>query len=227
MFVAGVDGCRVGWVLFRIDVPTLSTAIEIVDLPGLLTNRPERLASLGIDIPIGLLDCPRQCDQTARRLLGRPRGSSMFPSPCRAAVQALTYQEACETNHARTGRKLSQQVWGIAAKIRQVDNVMTPDCQRWAFEVHPEVCFWALNGGVAVANSTKDHGGPKRKTEPAAQGIPRIESHLAKRPGGVGADDLLDAAAAAWTALRWSRGEARPVCTPAVDDRALLATIWY
>jgi hypothetical protein len=23
---------------------------------------------------------------------------------------------------------------------------MTPECQAWAFEVHPEVCFWVLNG---------------------------------------------------------------------------------
>jgi predicted RNase H-like nuclease len=23
---------------------------------------------------------------------------------------------------------------------------MTPERQEWAFEVHPEVCFWALNG---------------------------------------------------------------------------------
>ena len=23
---------------------------------------------------------------------------------------------------------------------------MTPECQHWAFEVHPEFCFWALAG---------------------------------------------------------------------------------
>ncbi|MFZ1053021.1 MAG: DUF429 domain-containing protein [Candidatus Sulfotelmatobacter sp.] len=31
-------------------------------------------------------------------------------------------------------------------KIKQVDDAMTPECQQWAFEVHPEFCFWALAG---------------------------------------------------------------------------------
>ena len=57
--------------------------------------------------------------------------------------------------------------------------------------------------------------------------FPEIERHLANRPTRVGADDLLDAAAAAWTALRWYRKEAECVCTPELDDRGLSATIYY
>jgi len=43
----------------------------------------------------------------------------------------------------------------------------------------------------------------------------------------VGKDDLLDAAVAAWTALRLWKGEARQVCEPERDDEGLMATIWY
>jgi predicted RNase H-like nuclease len=50
---------------------------------------------------------------------------------------------------------------------------------------------------------------------------------LQRRPSGVGKDDLLDAAAAAWTALRLHRGEARQVCEPEHDGRGLAAGIWY
>jgi predicted RNase H-like nuclease len=57
--------------------------------------------------------------------------------------------------------------------------------------------------------------------------FPEIETHLANRPACVGADDLLDAAAAAWTALRWHRNEAKCVCTPELDDRGLATTIYY
>jgi hypothetical protein len=43
----------------------------------------------------------------------------------------------------------------------------------------------------------------------------------------VGADDLLDAAAADWTALRWYRNEAVCVCTPEHDEKGLVVAIYY
>ena len=54
-----------------------------------------------------------------------------------------------------------------------------------------------------------------------------IEHHLHNRPARVGKDDLLDAAVAAWTALRICRGEARRVCEPELDAKGMEATIWY
>lgn len=78
-FVAGVDGCRAGWVWFRVDLPSLVTSVEVADLPQRLRDRPEGLVALAVDIPIGLLNGTRACDTAARRLLGQPRGSSVFP----------------------------------------------------------------------------------------------------------------------------------------------------
>src|ERR1035438_675717 len=146
MFVAGVDGCRAGWVRFAVEVPLLAISVDVVDLAELLRNRPSDLACLGIDIPIGLIDGSRACDKAARKLLGQPRGSSVFPAPCRAALGAQTYAEASEINRQKTTRGLSQQAWGIAPKIKQVDDAITSDCQRWAFEVHPEMCLGARRG---------------------------------------------------------------------------------
>jgi predicted RNase H-like nuclease len=57
--------------------------------------------------------------------------------------------------------------------------------------------------------------------------FPAIDRHLENRPPGVGKDDLLDAAVAAWTALRISNGEARRVCDPEQDEKGLLVSIWY
>src|SRR5438105_378635 len=91
MFVAGVDGCRAGWVLFAVEVPSLVTSVEVDDLTEVLQNRPADLACIGIDIPIGLLECSRACDKAARRLLGQPRGSSVFAAPCRAALSANSH----------------------------------------------------------------------------------------------------------------------------------------
>jgi predicted RNase H-like nuclease len=227
LFVAGVDGCRAGWVWFKVEVTSLATSVEVVDLLKLLTDRPSDLACLGIDIPIGLLDGPRRCDLAARKLLSQPRGSSVFPAPCRASVQPETYEEASAINRQNTGRGLSRQAWGIAPKIRQVDDAITPDRQQWVFEVHPEVCFWALNTRRPMKHSKKTKEGAAERVALLLRVFPQIERHLANRPPRVGADDLLDAAAAAWTALRRHRDEAVCVCLPEGDEKGLSVTIFY
>src|SRR5215467_10248255 len=155
MFVAGVDGCRAGWIAFKVEVLSLATSVELVDVPKLLSSRPNDLLCLAIDIPIGLLECSRECDKTARKLLGQPRGTSVFSAPCRAALSATTHAAASQINREKTGRGLSQQAFGIIPKIKQVDNAITPDSQQWAFEVHPEVCFWALNQRQPMLHNKK------------------------------------------------------------------------
>ncbi len=227
MFVAGTDGCRSGWIAFKIDLPAHIISVEVVDLTAWLRERPPDLACLGIDIPIGLLDGSRACDKAARKLLGQPRGSSVFPAPCRPALGAQTYAEANSINRQKTTRGVSQQAWGIAPKIKQVDDAITPDRQRWAFEVHPEVCFWALAGERPMAHGKKTKEGSAERVVLLRRVFPEIETHLANRPARVGADDLLDAAAAAWTALRWHRNEGKCVCTPEVDEKGLTTAIYY
>lgn len=227
MFVAGVDGCRAGWIAFKVELPSLVTSVAVIDLPSLLKNRPSDLAFLAIDIPIGLLYRPRRCDIEARERLGWPRRASVFPPPCRAALLAETHAEASAVNREKTHKGLSKQAWGIARKIKQVDDAMTPECQQWAFEVHPEVCFWALNGERPMEHNKKTKQGAAERIAFLRPVFPEIERHLADRPPLVGADDLLDAAAAAWTALRWHQGKADCVCTPERDEKGLAVTIFY
>jgi len=84
MYLAGVDGCPVGWVIFRAEVPSLATtikALQPIELEIILKQKPADLALIGIDIPIGLLDGPRACDAAARKLLGKPRNASVFAAP--------------------------------------------------------------------------------------------------------------------------------------------------
>ena len=227
MFVAGVDGCRGGWIAFKVEVPSITTSVEVVDLPALLQERPPDLVCLAIDIPIGLLVGPRACDIAARKLLGQPRGSSVFPAPCRPALGARNYAEGSSINREKTTRRLSQQAWGIIPKIKQVDDAITPDRQRWAFEVHPEVCFWALNQRRPMKHNKKTKEGAAERLALLRRAFPESERHLTKRPLRVGADDLMDAAVAAWTALRWNRGEAECVCTAEYDEKGLAVTIYY
>lgn len=108
MLVAGVDGCRGGWVAFKVELATRVTSVEVVDLPTWLRERPPDLACLGIDIPIGLLEGSRACDKAARKLLGQPRGTSVFAAPCRAALSAKTHAASSATNLRIAGRGLSK-----------------------------------------------------------------------------------------------------------------------
>jgi predicted RNase H-like nuclease len=99
----------------------------------MLRNKPDGLAILAIDIPIGLLDGSRACDKAARKMLGQPRSTSVFAATCRASLSAKNHAAASATNLRIAGRGLSQQAWGIASKIKQVDDAITPECQKWVF----------------------------------------------------------------------------------------------
>jgi predicted RNase H-like nuclease len=151
----------------------------------------------------------------------------VFAAPCRAALSATTHAAASQINHDKTGRGLSQQAFGIIPKIKEVDDAMTSDCQQWAFEVHPEVCFWALNQRRPMTHNKKTKKGAAERIALLRRVFPQIETHLANRPSRVGADDLLDAAAAAWTALRCYRKEAECVCSPEYDEKGLVVSIYY
>jgi predicted RNase H-like nuclease len=227
MWVAGVDGCRGGWVAFRVVLPNFGTTVELIDLPAVLGSKPDQLATLAIDIPIGLPDHPRACDIAARERLGWPRRNSAFSPPCRAALAAKNHGDASAINRRITNRGLSQQAWGIAPKIKQVDDAITPKCQPWAFEVHPEICFWALAGEHPMLNRKKTADGVNERLKLLRREFPDIERHLSNRPSGIAKDDLLDAAVAAWTAMRFYERKAATVCEPERDARGLLATIYF
>lgn len=229
MFVLGVDGCRAdpGWVAFKVDVVSRATSVELIhDLPLKLKTRPSDWARLAIDIPVGLLDGSRMCDKAARKLLGQPRGTSVFAAPCRAALAAEGHPAMSAANKAKTGRGLSLQAYGIAHKIKQVDDAITPQSQQWVFEVHPEVCFWALAGHPMPRNK-KTEDGRNERLEYLRPIFPGIDDHLLKDRRGAGKDDLLDACVAAWTALRHFNEKATCVCEPQRDERGLEACIRY
>lgn len=99
--------------------------------------------------------------------------------------------------------------------------------EQWAFEVHPEVCFWALNEQRPLVHRKKSEAGVVERLGILSPVFPEIEHHLLSRPPGLGKDDLLDAAAAAWTAMRWHQGKADCVCSPERDEKGLAVTICY
>jgi predicted RNase H-like nuclease len=204
----GVDGCRLGWIaVFRDDAQLQYRLFE--RFAQLLNAMPEAALVL-VDIPIGLpwSDCPsRPCDVMARQVLGRRRASSVFPAPSRSAAYATTLEDARIRNLAEVGRSLSAQAWGICAKVAEVDALLqpAPGVRARVKEVHPEVCFWALNGDRAMAHSKSTREGRDERLRVLAKHEPGSAALLSRalseqRRKAVQCDDVLDALAAYITA---------------------------
>jgi len=130
--VAGVDGCRAGWVVARLrdrDGPRL--VLEVVtSLHSVIEDvKAGRLTSVAVDMPIGLpAGGWRECDTEARRLLGRRR-SSVFPTPTRSVLGARSYEEACARSVRACGKKVSKQLFNILPRIDEVNRLMSPTLQ--------------------------------------------------------------------------------------------------
>lgn len=154
----GIDGCRGGWLCVTWDTSIGRVEARILSALEEVRAFQPRADILGVDIPIGLPDRgPRPCDQEARRRLGRPRGSSVFPAPIRPMLRAGSYEEACRIGREAEGRALSIEAWGIMPKILQADIFLSaqPSRQDWIREVHPELSFWCWNGKRAMAHNKK------------------------------------------------------------------------
>lgn len=237
-WVAGADGYRDGWVVVLWQPATGTLRRRTVDATGSLLDLPEAPIVLGVDMVIGLPDRAspggRHCDRAARQLLGHPRGTSVFSPPAYDALEATTYDEAQRRNRASgpDAPGLSKQTFYLMPKMKVLAKRMAPARQEHVREVHPELAFYAMNSGAPVeASKHTEAGRSARAALLTAHGFPDIEDtilHIAN--GSLGADDVLDAHAACWTARRIQDGTAKR-CPPRDEqaprnDRGLRMEIW-
>lgn len=183
---------------------------------------------VGIDIPIGLPDTgTRAADRLARKRLG-PRRSSIFTAPTRRAVEEKDYAAANRLNRELAGEGMSRQAHGLRAKILDVDGWLSTTPLR-AVEVHPELSFVTMmgDGETPLDRKLSFRGSQRRLARLHREGI-GLDVDTAGTAAAAGTDDVLDAAAVAWTALRVARGAAG--CLPAepeeFSDRRP-AAIWF
>ncbi len=178
----------------------------------------------GIDMPLGLLSAGwRDADRLARRALGR-RGVTVFAIPPRPVWECATYAEASRVCRDLTGQGFSVQAWGLRRKIAEADafrrrSVPGPGGVP-LYEVHPELAFAALAGAPLPDSKHTRAGLAARRALLAAAGVT-----LPPRIAGAAEDDLLDAAAVAWSARRIASGRAVVLTSPAqrADDGGEIA----
>lgn len=234
MFV-GVDSCKAGWLAISLTEESKWQVDVFTDISS-LWNQCKDSRLILIDIPIGLRDSgsnERSCDKPARRLLGRKRGSSVFPVPCRSAIYA-NITEASDINKRLTDRRLSKQVLGIIPKIKEVDELLSADTtvRSQIREIHPEICFWALNGKKSMTFSKKDERGIQERKEVLISVYPYCGDifNYAEREylrNEVARDDILDALVAAVTASKERQGLSTIPENPVFDSKGLPIEMVY
>lgn len=196
----GIDGARGGWVCaaFRDKELTLAFVPSISDLA--IASRDRVL----VDMPIGFPQTgPRVCDREAATFLG-PRRSTIFPVPCRAAVEARSYEEACERNAQLQGKKLSLQLWNIVPKMRELDLFLRglPSAHDRVAEGHPEIAFACLSpADVPLAPKRSPEGHEVRLrilSRVVGEGSGEaVRSFYGEHKPHIAIDDVIDAVALA------------------------------
>ncbi len=179
---------------------------------------------IAVDVPIGLEDAgSRAADAAARQLIGS-RSSSVFNSPPAFALDPLweDYGATNAESKRRYGCGISAQGFALLKNIREADAVARKD-QR-VHEVHPEVSFRAMNGESPLKFTKKSWNGQAERIALLGKWGIAIPHWLSGgEVGNIPADDLLDAAAAAWTADRIARTEADAV----PDSQQRTGRIWF
>ena len=232
MQVAGVDGCRGGWLVVRAEASGRLRLLDLSIAPTFedLIASTRDCAAVAVDIPIGLSDDGRrEPDIAARQVLGEPRRRSVFPAPVRPTLEAGTHDEAKKLSLLASGKSMNIQTFNILKKIRETDEVMTPQLQEWLVEVHPEVSFWALNDKQSMRHKKKSKAGKQERLQSLSRVfVDDLACVALPSRKDAGRDDFYDACAAAWTAQRLARKEAeRLPPAPPPDSRGLRMEIVY
>jgi predicted RNase H-like nuclease len=227
--VLGVDACRTGWA----GIALSGGQARAYFAPGIreLADRAAAdgpLLVIAVDIPVGLPDAGRRsADVLARKEL-KGRWPSLFITPVRTAVEAAGYQAAAAENRRLAGEGLSRQAFALRAKILDVDQWLqagSPAPGR-VVEAHPELSFAAMAGAPLRSRKSTWAGAVQRRTLLAQEGIV-LDGDLGLAGEQAGVDDVLDAAAAAWTARRVSQGSARCLPpSPEIFSDGIPAAIW-
>jgi predicted RNase H-like nuclease len=202
----GVDGCSGGWIAASVRSDSTIHVIRVARL----TDLPAPTV-IAVDMPIGLPDRgDRACDAAARKLIGIRR-SSVFPVPIRGMMSAATREAACAIGRETDGREIGATSWAIKEKIETLDQLLRSNAQFAAitYEVHPEVIFHRMSGGVGFDYKKTLSGAEQRLSilETALGSSVRAAAADA-RALGCARDDVIDSMACLWTARRIAAGHA-------------------
>ena len=214
--VLGVDGDKAGWVGVLL-VGGRFTAARLAGTLAELARHTGAPDVVAIDMPIGWCETTRACDKELRRRLPG-KASSVFNAPPAAVRATSSYADANTASREATGTGISRQSWALLDRIDEATTFRLESGLN-VIEAHPEWSFALMaDGRPAAAPKSSWAGHRERVGRLASVGI-----HLPDDLGDAGAAgiaDVLDAAAAAWTACRWVAGRSVELTEPSANVAA-------
>jgi predicted RNase H-like nuclease len=210
MEVVGIDGTKGGWVAIAFDSDGHFASDHMVS--DVASNFAEFDAAriIAIDVPIGF--GPRRADAAARAYLsGTP--SVVFTTPSRDLLEGPF----------GPGLGISAQSHALGPRVLHLTQLARSDAR--FREVHPEVSFRAMNGGRPLGHRKKSAAGALIRIELLRR--EGIELTGLTEAASAPLDDVLDAAAAAWSAYRIFTGEAKSLPDPPEIIDSYPVAIWY
>jgi len=218
----GVDAYRKGWVAVLLDHGSFAGALVAAHFKELMRHLGDADV-IAVDIPIGAGPThPRPADVAAQKFVGQRR-SSVFLTPPRPVLEAADYPAARQLAREQFGVGVTAQAYSLATRILEVDEVARIDPR--IIEAHPEVSFRAMSGDELQFPKTSWNGLKHREELLAHHGI-QLPDNLGEA-GVAKPDDVVDAAAAAWTAHRYATGNAGRLPEVAPRTAEQDAAIWY
>jgi predicted RNase H-like nuclease len=222
--IVGVDVCRGAWVAVALVDGAFAEARVFAELAALAKQYADARA-VAVDVPIGLVARGRRrADEAARAFLAGGRLNSVFFVPSRSVLEAQDYVEARARAAALGDPGTSAQAYQLRHAIFEAEAVAASDPR--LREIHPEVTFAAMAGRQLTA-AKKTWNGLGERLELLEQGGIRLPRHL-HTLGAAGIDDVVDAAAAAWSAARIAAGTAGSLPDPPeIGPTGEQIAIWY
>jgi predicted RNase H-like nuclease len=225
--LAGIDGCRSGWLVVEACSNLHSANFRIASNWNAIASDADVIA---VDMPIGLSrNGVRQCEVEARKVIS-PHGSRVFKTVPRGALKfpQKDWQKANQWSKQQGYGGISKQIWAIRPKIIEIDRAITPALQSRVYEAHPELAFARVNGEALKSKHTVE-GLAARKHILQRAGFADLDAWLQRLRGtGAKADDLFDACILVLTARSLLQTTAKLVpAIPETDSRGLRMAIAY
>jgi predicted RNase H-like nuclease len=218
--LAGVEPVPDGWLVAPGNIQGIQLspqpAMVVPTLAEVLDYRPA-FTIVALHAPVGMPDSgSRECDDGARARLGK-RANAVVRAPTKEILAAQTFEEARAIDPSFDIVR-----WRSLTKAAEAAQEVQSWRQRMVWEVHPELAFTEMNGGVPVEARRRSVHGRQLRRELLISKLPGTERILAERPRRVREEKLLDALADLWTARRiLARAITRTSDEPAWDDEGV------
>jgi predicted RNase H-like nuclease len=239
--LAGVDGCKNGWIVALGQQWPCHEPVRIEFCPNFraVLDATARCDVVAVDMPIGLPDGSdvRECDLSAQKALGHQR-NSIFLTPPRSCIEAGDAVAFQSMHRQIRGTGAGLPVWGIVPKMCEVNRIMEerianePTIQDRVIEFHPELTWQRLAGSSRLSSKKSAEGIFQRLSllEQTSEGwLPPFPHNISGNPT---IDDVLDAVVGISAALCFLKRNAlgvrrHPVNEPRRNSAGLRMEIWY